>query len=205
MGAEMKTPLAILLGGVLGVLALAALRFAWAPVDEPTHHHANFALFVAGERIDLAADEYMEDVATCALGETVLPAARAHLHNNNPDVAHVHHEGVTWGHLLMNLGFGLGEEYLALDEGPVLVAEQGRTLKFILNGQPQYSVHNQLINSGDRLLISFGRESEQEVLRSQFPQIAATAEEFNQRPDPVGCSGAHEVTLWDRIRNAFAG
>ena len=201
----MKTPIAVLLGVMLGILALATYRLARVPVEEPTHYHANFALFVTGERVDLSADEYMEDVATCTLGEVVFPAARAHLHNNNADVAHVHHEGVTWGHLLMNLGFGLGEEYLALDEGPVLTEGEGRTLKFILNGQAQYSVHDQLIRSGDRLLISYGPESEQEILRSQFPQVLATAEEFNQRPDPGGCSGAHEITLWDRIRHAFAG
>ncbi|MEW5926071.1 MAG: hypothetical protein AB1941_01160 [Gemmatimonadota bacterium] len=201
----MRTPLAILLGAVGGVLLLAALRFAFVPVEKPTHYHANFALFVGGERVDLSADEYMQDVAACAVGETVLPAARAHLHNNDPDVAHVHHEGVTWGHLLTNLGFGLGEEYLALDGGPVLTEGEGRTLKFILNGQPQYSVHNELIRSGDRLLISYGPESEADVLRTQFPLVAATAEAFNQRPDPAGCSGAHEVTLWDRVQNAFGG
>lgn len=201
----MKTPFAVLLGVLTGIVALAAFRVVFVDLEEPTHYHANFALFVAGERVDLSADEYMEDVATCAVGETVLPATRAHLHNNNPDVAHVHHEGVTWGHLLMNLGFGLGEEHLALDDGPVLTEGEGRTLKFILNGQPQYAVHNELIRSGDRLLISYGSESEQEVLRLQFPQVAANAEEFNHRPDPAGCSGAHEMTLWERIRHAFTG
>jgi hypothetical protein len=147
----------ILGGALLGVLMLAALRLALVPPKEPVHHHANVALFVDGSRVDLSGDEYMEDVATCAVGETVLPRARAHLHNNNADVAHVHHEGVTWGHLFANLGFGLGEDYLALDDGPVLTEMEGRTLK------------------------------------------------FNQRPDPASCSGAHEVTLWDRVRHAFAG
>jgi hypothetical protein len=36
-----------------------------------------------------------------------------------------HHEGVTWGHLLANLGFGVGEDYLALDDGPVLTEVRG--------------------------------------------------------------------------------
>jgi hypothetical protein len=178
----------ILGGALLGVIALAAFRIAFIPVAEPTHYHANFALFAHGERIDLSADEYMEDVATCAVGETVLPTARAHLHNNNPDVAHVHHEGVTWGHLLANLGFGLGEEYLVLDNGPVLTEGEGRTLKFILNGRPQFAVHNELIRSGDRLLISYGLEGEAEVLQNQFPRVATTAEEYNRRQDPAGCA-----------------
>lgn len=201
----MKTPLAVLLGVVAGVLLLAAVRLAFVPVEEPTHYHANFALFVGGERVDLSADEYMQDVATCAAGETVLPVARAHLHDNNPDVAHVHHEGVTWGHLFTNLGLALGQEHLVLDDGRVLAAGEGRSLKFVLNGRPQYAVHNELIRSGDRLLVSYGPESEADVLRAEFPQVSATAEEFNQRPDPAGCSGAHEVTLWDRVQKAFGG
>lgn len=195
-----------LLGGaILGVIALAAFRFAFAPPEEPTHYHANFALFANGERIDLSADEFMEDVATCAAGETVLPRARVHLHNNNPDVAHVHHEGATWGHLLMNLGFGLGDEYVVTDDGELYVDGEGRTMKFILNGRPQFSVRNELIQSGDRLLISYGLESEQEALRTQFPAVAANAEEFNRQQDPAGCSGAHEPTLWDRVLHAIAG
>ena len=136
---------------------------------------------------------------------TILPTGRAHLHGNNPDVAHVHHEGVTWGHLLANLGFGVGEEYLVLDRGRMYTAGEGWTLKFVLNGQPQFSVPNELIRSGDRLLISYGLQGEAEALRTQFPTVASTAEEYNQRPDPAGCSGAHEVTLWDRIRHALAG
>lgn len=153
--------------------------------------------------VDLSADEYMEDVAACAVGETVLPTARAHLHNNNSDVAHVHHEGVTWGHLFANLGFGLGEEYLAMDNGPVLTEGEGRTLKFILNGRPQFAVHNELIRSEDRLLISYGSESVAEVLQNQFASVATNAEEYNRRQDPAGCAGAQERTLWDRIRHAF--
>lgn len=78
-------------------------------------------------------------------------------------------------------------------------------MKFILNGRPQFSVGNQLVQSGDRLLISYGPESEAEVLRTQFPQVASDAETYNQRQDPAGCSGAAEITLWDRIRHAFVG
>jgi hypothetical protein len=194
-----------LVGVLIGVIGLAVYRFAFAPVEEPTHYHANFALVVDGERVDLSGDKYMEEVGACTVSETVLPTERAHLHGNNPDVAHVHHEGVTWGHLLANLGFGVGEGYLLLDRGRMYSAGEGRTLKFILNGQPQFSVRNELIRSGARLLISYGPESEAEALRTQFPTVASSAEEYNQRPDPAGCSGAHEVTLWDRVRHAFAG
>ena len=194
-----------LAGLLIGVLVLAAFRFVLVPPEEPVHYHANFALFANGERVDLSADEYMEEVGACKVSGTILPTERVHLHGNNADVAHVHHEGVTWGHLLTNLGFGIGRDYLALDQGRILIPGQGKTLKFILNGRPEFSVHNELIRSGDRLLISYGPETEEEALRVQFPAVAANAAEFNQRPDPAGCSGAHEPTLWDRVRHAFAG
>jgi hypothetical protein len=203
---EMKNVLlAAILGVLVGVTALAAFRLAIVPVERPMHHHANFALFVEGQRVDLSADEYMEDVAMCVVGGTVLPTARAHLHNNNPDVAHIHHEGATWGHLLANLGFGLGDEYLMTDAGKLYREGEGKTLKFILNGRPEFSVHNQLIRSGDRLLISYGPESEEEVLRTQFRQVTSDAEEFNRKSDPAGCSGPTNPTLWDRVQHAFFG
>lgn len=184
---------------------MAASRFALVPIAQPTHYHANFALFVDGERVDLSADEYMEDVAACAAGEAVLPRARAHLHNNDPDVAHVHHDGVTWGHLFTNLGFGLGAEHLAMDDGRILVNDGGRTLKFILNGQPQFEVHNELIRPGDRLLVSYGKEGEAEAIRAQAPLVANDAGEFDRRSDPAGCAGPAHAGLWDRIRHAFIG
>lgn len=195
----------VALGILLGLGGLIAFRLAFAHPEEPTHYHANFALFVDGERVDLSGDEYMEDVATCALGETVLPRSRAHLHNNDPDVAHVHHQGVTWGHLLANLGIGVGQTYIADKSGAVLTEGDGRTLKFVLNGRPQFAVHNELIRPGDRVLVSYGREREAEVLRDQFPHVADNAGEFDTRDDPAGCAGAHRMSIWDRIRYAFAG
>lgn len=195
----------VVVGILLGVVGLTAFRLAFAHPPEPTHFHANFALYVDGERVDLSGDEYMEDVTACAMGETVLPRARVHLHNNDPDVVHVHHEGVTWGHLFANLGMGVGKKYIANRDGAVLTEGGGRTLKFVLNGRPQFAIHNELVRPGDRLLVSYGGESEAVAVRDQFPGVAADAKEFDTRDDPAGCAGAHQMTLWERIRHAFAG
>lgn len=198
--------LPLLVGAVLGALALVAARVALVHPPEHTHFHANFAVFVDGRRVDLSAPRFMEEVSACtAAGETVLPRSRAHLHNGDADVAHIHHEGVTWGHLMANLGMGLGARHLALADGTVLTEGGGRTLKFVLNGKPQFAVHNELIRSGDRLLVSFGAEAPADALARQFPQVAANAESFNSRPDPAGCSGPETHTVWDRIRHAVAG
>lgn len=186
--------------------ALAAIRFAFTPPPSPTHYHANFAIFIDGRRLDLSADRYMEELSACRVKDgAILPAERAHLHSGNPDVVHVHQPGVTWGHLLANLGFGLTDRYLVTADGIMLQPMNGRALKFVLNGRSEPSVYNKLIRSGDRLLISYGTETAAEVARSQFSSVAATAERFNRGTDPAGCNGTPAPTLRERLLHSFVG
>lgn len=198
----------LLLGFAIGVLSLAAFRFATVQPPEAVHHHANFAVFIDGERLDLSGDRYMEDVASCAADpNAVRPEDRIHLHDNNHDVVHVHHAGATWGHLMANLGFSLGEDHLIADDGRRFFdGEEGRSMVQVLNGMPVPSAHNRAVRSGDRLVISVGTEDPDEVLGRLYPRVAANAAEYNQRADPAGCAGAHgPLTFSQRLRMAFLG
>lgn len=201
----MRAVATILGGFVLGVLALALARFAFAGPPEPPHFHANWAVFVDGERLAFTGEEYMEDVAACAAGEHVHPAGRVHMHNGEDRVVHVHHEGVTWGHLLENLGFDAGRDYLMLDGDRRWFAGEGRTVKYIVNGFALDRIDPAEIHSGDRVLISFGPETLDQVLAEQFPQVPADAERYNVTQDPAGCAGARETTMGERLRWAFWG
>jgi len=196
----------LLLGLVLGVVALAAVRWTVAPPPVPTHYHANWALFVSGQRVDLSGSQYMEEVTACVpVGETILPTQRTHMHEGNQDVVHVHDDGVTWGHLMANLGFGLGDDFLMLHGGERYVSGGEDTLKYIADGQIVLPAYNRVIRSTERLLISYGPESVEEVIATQFPQVANSAAEYNTRPDPAGCQGAAELTLGQKLRYAFLG
>ena len=196
--------LMVLTGVVVGVVALGLLRLAFAEPEPVTHYHANWALFVDGQRLDLAEERYMEDVVRCKADPTrVDPEDRVHLHNLNADVVHVHDGGATWGHLLANLGFAVGDDYLFTDTGARLFGTPERPLKFILNGQEVPSIRNLVIENRDRLLISYGTETAEVVARTQFPRVASTAAEHNTRPDPAGCSGPAEEGLGERLRRAF--
>lgn len=194
----------MLLGAVVGMLALALMRVAFVRPVSPPHYHANLAIMMDGQRLDLAGPQYMHESA-CAGGSRAQPAERVHLHAGNPDVVHVHDEGVTWGHLMANLGFGIGDAYFATDDGRLLTDRGDTTLTFVLNSDTIGSVYNTTIRSGDRLLISYGSESSTAVIREQFPIVASSAEEFNRRQDPAGCSGITKRSFWDRVRHAFIG
>ncbi|MFW6089519.1 MAG: hypothetical protein ACODAB_07190, partial [Gemmatimonadota bacterium] len=178
------------IGVVFGWLIFAGLRFALTPWQQPPHYHANWALYIDGDRLDLSDERYMQDASVCVAGADVQAFERVHMHEGVDDVVHVHHRGVTWGHFLSVLGFGLGADYLVTDDGRRLFDDQdGRTLKFVVNGFEVAQVHDRLIRSGDRLLISYGPESTDEVVEEQFPRVASNAEEYNARYDPTGCSG----------------
>ena len=194
-------------GMALGVVALGVARFLWVPPPEATHFHANWAIYVDGERLDLSNQRYMEEVSSCYnVDGEVTPQSRVHMHAGNHDVVHVHHTGATWGHLAGNLGIGLGEGYLILNDGTrIFDGEDGR-FTYILNGRALTSAHNQLIASEDRLLISYGSESLDELGEGRFGQVAATAGEYNMREDPATCSGSSEpLGLWERVKSAFWG
>jgi len=196
------------LGILLGVLLLGGARFALVHPPEAVHYHANFAVFVDGERLDLSADRFMEDVAACSADpDQVRPEDRAHLHENDPDVVHVHHGGATWGHLFTNMGMALGEDFLFLaDDRRLFDGAEGRTIEFFVNGLQVPDLHNRVIRSQDRALVSIGREPFDEVLATQFPQVASDAGVFNTTSDPASCAGAHqEWTLAERLRHAFWG
>ena len=194
-------------GMALGVFGLGAVRFLGVPPPEATHFHANWAIYIHGERLNLSDQRYMEEVSSCyTVDGQVTPQSRVHMHEANHDVVHIHHLGATWGHLAGNLGIGLGEGYLILYDGTrIFDGEDGR-FTYILNGRALTSVHNQLIASEDRLLINYGFESLDELGEGRFGRVATTAGEYNMREDPATCSGSSEpLGVWGRLKLAFWG
>lgn len=194
----------LLTGAIAGVLIFGLVRLAVLPSPAQVHYHANWAIVVEGQRLDLSDERYMEDVVRCKVDPTLIePEDRVHLHDGNADVVHVHHGGATWGHLLANLGFAVAHDHLFTDSGDRFVSDGGRTLKFILNGLEVPSIANLPIGDRDRLLISYGPETAEEAATVQFPEVAASAAEYNTRPDPAGCAGAQEETIGERLRRAY--
>jgi len=191
------------IGVVLGVLLLAGFRYMTVPPPPVTHHHANWAVFVGGERLDLTSDRFMEDVAACRTSpDAIRPQDRIHLHGGDHDVVHVHHPASTWGQLLANLGMAAGPDYLITPDGEKHLAEGDSSLVFIRNGQHVYDPTNEPVRSLDRVVISFGTEAADEVLADQFPRVA----EHNDRADPGACMGSHvPESFTAKLRRAFIG
>ena len=188
----------LLIGLGLGIVLFGLVRFMFLPTQE-VHYHANFAVFINGERQQFTGPQYYQEVASCTTQAT--PQGRVHMHYNVSHIVHVHDKLVTWGNFFTVLGWSLHEKSL-FDGIHTYTDDQEGHLRFMLNGKPVLSIANEVIQSEDRLLISFGN-TDQKTLEQQYAQIESDAGEFNRKLDPAGCRGIQQTDIWSRLRVAF--
>lgn len=192
-----KKPLAICLFTILAaLLAFVFARFMLQP-NNKVHYHANFAVFINGQREQFKGAQYYQEVASCGLGNT--PQSLVHMHDNISHVVHVHNAVQTWGQFFNNLGWVLGDTLIS-DGTNVYQDGHGGHLTFILNGHSTLSIADEVIKDKDRLLISFGND-DQAALNQQFLQVESDAGHFDVTKDPAACSG-DENTWQNRLKRA---
>jgi hypothetical protein len=193
----------LLIGVFIGAVAILAVRF-FTYNPPVVHYHANFAVYVNGQREEFKSSKYYEEVAAvgCSLNPVDSPLERAHMHDEINDVVHVHGSLVTWGNFFENIGWGVGDNYLQTDT-ILLQADDTDKLTFILNGKTVDSIRGLIIGDEDRLLVSYGNEDNVR-LQKQFDSVPSTAHEVDAAKDPASCSaGTKTITLQDRLEHLF--
>lgn len=175
-------PLVALLGAAVVALAvLLAVRDGGdAPVTvvcepgtpgcelrQPVHWHADFALYIRGERYDFSQPRFVS-------GEEDELSENVHIHDPRHHVVHVHREGTTWREFFASLGFELTDQCLTMPDGEQLCESDAERLSFVLNGVRLDSIAFVDITDIDRALISYGSESEAELLE-QYAQVTDEA------------------------------
>lgn len=168
--------------------------YAWLKFAKP-HFHSNFMMYINWERIDFSLDKYSEDIWKCKVEENMSPKDRVHLHENNQDTIHVHHEWVAWGHFFSNNGFYFSDDVLITDEGKMYKNDEKNKITYVLNWKVIKNPFNRMINSEDRLLINYWNETEDFLINDRFKQVSDNAWEFNHKYDPGICSGTNENSI----------
>ncbi len=192
-------------GFVLGALVILTIQFITYSAPHNEHYHANFAVYINGEREEFKAPGYYQEVAVCSSDGITLPEQRAHLHEQINDAVHIHDEAVTWGQFFNNIGWNIGSDFIINDKNTTFKAEGDKKLYVYINGQDYTdltSLANRVINNADRLLVSYG-EVDQATLEEQAKSVSSTAPKYNTTPDPASCSGGNEATLKDRFDSLF--
>lgn len=190
-------------GFLIGILIVLAIRFITYDASH-THYHANFAVYINGQREEFKGPSYYEEVTACKQGDEMRPADRAHMHDNVNDVAHVHDRAVTWSQFFENLGWSIGKDFIVTPDKTYLNNAENR-LQILINDQNLTgisSITNREIKNMDKLLLSYGSESYEE-LEKLYQNIPETAHEYNEQDDPAACAGASGTSLSERLKNLF--
>lgn len=172
--------LAVALTGALGTVLLfcdtgAEARPNGGPalldidqLRQPVHWHADFTLFIRGERFDFNRPQFVSKE-----GEEKNPWV--HVHEPRYTVVHVHREQTTWDEFLTSIGFKITDTSLTLPSGERLENSDTETLKFYVNGVRIDTLMFQDILDLNQVLISFGAEADDEVLSTQWPAVTDEA------------------------------
>lgn len=126
------------------------------PTEKTTEHQevqikASFAIFTNGTFRTFTADRYHN------LSEEVF------LTPNSPNTVTVTKTGITWKEFFNTLPMEVTKDCLTTGLNQTFCTNDEKTLKFYLNGERYSSALEKEIEDGDKLLVSYGNESDQEI------------------------------------------
>lgn len=109
--------LAVLIPAAVIILPQTLLK------PEPIHIHAGFQVYKDEKLQNFSDFKYMHEMPCTVDGKPVENAhvdeqlEKAHLHDQNGDVVHVHRKGATWRDLFVNIKYPISENAVAYSNG----------------------------------------------------------------------------------------
>lgn len=129
-----------------------------ASITQTTDIQASFAIFTNGIFRVFTATMYHN------LSQDV------YIEGNNPNKVQVKKIGTTWDNFFSTLPFTLTSECLTTGTKETFCTGNRGTLKFYINGKKNNNALSQEIKNGDKLLVTFGTESE-DAIKLQLNKI----------------------------------
>lgn len=124
------------------------------------HSHAGILVKIFGDTFDFSAPAYQ------------IKSSWVHFEGNDGTTIHKHATGVTFGYLFESLGLGLDDQCYEFQDGRSFCTNEDYSLKFFINGEQVDSVIDYEIQDEDKILISYGAESPEEI-ESQLLELEA--------------------------------
>ncbi|MFA5003788.1 MAG: hypothetical protein WC498_00725 [Candidatus Saccharimonadales bacterium] len=189
-------------GVLVGALIILGIRFVTYQPEEVVHYHANFAMYLNGQRELFKNPVYYTDLTeSCAVEEQMSPHERAHMHDGVNDVVHVEDHAVTWGQFFQNLGWVVDNNIIRTPTQLLTPTDQNK-ITFMLNGEETSNLVSRIIQDRDQLLVDFGATSTQD-LQKEFKTVPSTAVKYDTSQDPKSCSGHEPTTMRTRMMHLF--
>lgn len=150
----------VVVGGIGGVVA--STYFSPLGLVGSAHDHADFKVYLDGQAVNFSQPQYQ------------LRHPNIHVEGGDGDVIHMHSAHVTIGGFVQTLSLHFNSTCFVLDAEQSFCNGGGKTLKFYVNGQPNAQFDAYVLRHLDRILVSYGDETAEE-LQQQLDSITRKA------------------------------
>lgn len=115
------------------------------------HVHASVLVRIFGDKFDFSATSYQ------------VKSAWIHFESSDGETIHRHASGVTTGYLFENLGMMVNADCVIFPDGRQFCTNEDYSLKYYINHQAVSDITNYVFDDLDRILISYGSESQEQI------------------------------------------
>ncbi|MDH3656559.1 MAG: protein-disulfide isomerase [Nitrosopumilus sp.] len=115
------------------------------------HSHAALSVRIFGDEFDFSAPAYQ------------IKSSWIHFEGRDGSTIHKHATGVTLGYLFETLALGLDDQCFEFQDGRSFCTNEDYTLVFFINGEKVSDIRDYEIMEDDRVLISYGAETAEEL------------------------------------------
>jgi len=116
------------------------------------HEHASILVRLHGDKHDFSSPAYQ------------VQNNWIHFESQDGATIHRHASNVTLGYLFETLNITLDEECYIFPSGREFCTDETYSLKYYINREQVNSISDYVLDDGDRILISYGGESEEDIL-----------------------------------------
>ncbi len=154
---------ALIAAGVFGLIAVIVGYSAYSFISQPgtaalgtppgagdlfdEHEHASILVRIFGDKFDFSGPAFQ------------IKSGWIHFEGRDGNTIHRHSSGVTLGYLFGTLGMDLTTECFIFADGREFCNNEDYSLKNFINHQPVSDISNYVLNEGDKILISYGDET----------------------------------------------
>ena len=115
------------------------------------HIHSSLLVRIFGDKFDFAVPSYQ------------IKNSWIHFEDSDGTTIHRHSTGVELGYLFDTLNIGIDSECYRFPDGRQFCTNEDYSLKYYINHQIVDNISNYVFEDGDRILISFGNETPEQI------------------------------------------
>ena len=120
------------------------------------HVHSSLLVRIFGDKFDFSVPSYQ------------IKSSWIHFEESDGTTIHRHSTGVTLGYLFDSINIGIDNKCFVFPDGRQFCTNEDYSLKYYINHQPVSNISEYIFEDGDRILISFGPETPEQIEEQLF-------------------------------------